>query len=166
MAWISSRPPRNGSGSQVNLPQRFDQARCALVQFANMVKGKASENFSAFCCNAQYCPALVVVIHPPNKQPFAFAAINKFNSAVVLEAETVSRIRDCDFNVRGRAGNLQEELMLLRLKARFCCRKLAEVQEMAQFVPEVGQGSEQQWIGDTVFAFLHIYIVSRYIVPC
>jgi hypothetical protein len=60
----------------------------------------------------------------------------------VAHAETLGCIADRGRGTVGRSRDLQEELMLLRLQAELLRCVLAELEEQAELMTELGEGSE------------------------
>ncbi len=67
-----------------------------------------------------------------------FAALAELDDGVVAEAEAVGEV--ADGGRLGRAGDLEEELVLLRMKAGAAGGVFTEVEEEAELVAEVGEG--------------------------
>jgi hypothetical protein len=80
-----------------------------------MNDGKLTEDARALSRDAKQRAALVDAVDGAREKAFALGAVDKFDCAVVLEAEALSGVGDGDLGTVRRAGYLQEKLMLLRL---------------------------------------------------
>jgi hypothetical protein len=141
--------------------ERLDEAWCQFIQFAGMIAGESIENLTAFARNAQDDDSLVVGIGGAGEQTFVLRTVNEFDYAVVLQAETRGGIGNAYGGCFGRSGDLQEELMLLRLKSSGKGGTLGEMKKTAQLKAEVSECAEQVRFGGG-WGETHIYIVSRH----
>lgn len=135
---------------------------CHLVEFAGMIDGEVLEQPLAFGCHLQDGSAAVGWVGSADQQVLAFGAVDQLDDAVVAQTQARGRVGDgYDLGLRG-AGDLKKELMLLGLQASFGGGALAEVEELAEFVAEVGQGPQEssRFVGGS--RLVHIYIVIRY----
>jgi hypothetical protein len=142
--------------------ERLDEAWSQFVQLAGMIAGEAIENLTAFARDAEDDDSLVVGIGGAGEQTFVLGAVNELDDAVVLQAETGGGVGNAYGRCFGRSGDLQEELMLLRLKSSGKGGTLGEMKKAAQLKAEIGEGVEQVCLGSGG-GKAHIYIVSRYI---
>jgi hypothetical protein len=136
----SSRLRFEGDGiAGADLPQSFDEARRHLIELARVNDGKPTENARALARDAKKRAALVDAVDVAREKTFALRAINKLDSAVVLEAETLGGVGDGDLGASGRAGYLEKKLMLLRLQSCGGGGEFTEVKEAAQLMAKLGE---------------------------
>jgi hypothetical protein len=86
--------------------------------------------------------------------------IHQFNGAVVLDKKTRGNLPDGGLYTCGKSLDREQQLMLLRFDVVFFCKSLAEMKELADLTPELGQVAVL--IGGKVAVIAHIYIVTRY----
>ena len=116
-----------------------------------MRAGEPAQNLPAFGREVQNRAPLVAGIGFPGKKAFAGGAVDQLDGAVVPEAKALGGVGDGDRGALRRAGHLEQQLVLLRLQSDLRGGRLAELEEAAQFVAEVGQGAEERVGG-------HLYI--------
>ncbi len=91
--------------------------------------GKRQENFAAIVVGSFAADALV-----------GLEAVNQLDRAVMLQLHPVGEFSDSWPDAVGNPLNCQHQLVLLLFDARLAYRLLAEVQELANLVAELGQG--------------------------
>ncbi len=111
----------------------------------------------------QHTTAVGWILRPPQPS-LALRPVDKFDHAVVAQAEAAGRVGDGGCRARGRTRYLQQELVLLGLQADCLRRALAKLQEAPQFEAEISEGGEQVVWDGRVGSRAHIYIVLRYVV--
>src|ERR1700728_2960487 len=89
--------------------------------------------------------------------------VHQFDSAVVLDKETRGNLPDGGLYALGKSLDCEQQLMLLRFDVVFFCKSLAEMKELPDLTPELGQIAVL--IGGKVAVTVHIYIVTRYKFP-
>lgn len=102
---------------KLHAAQGSHQPRGQFVQLARVIARELVKDLLALPRQAQDRTALVVLVDGSFDKIFAFGAINQLNGAVVLETEMARSIGDRDGRAIGGTGNLEQQLMLLRLKA-------------------------------------------------
>ena len=127
----------------LDLLERRGKARGALGEFARVVAGEAGQKLATFAGDAEDGAATVFLIDGAFEKAFALAAVDELYGAVVLEAEALSGVGDGDGGGCGRAGDLEQELMLLWMEAGGKGGVLTEVGEGAKVVAELGEGLEE-----------------------
>lgn len=143
MISLGDSSPGCNSGVAAHLFECLDEARGHLVELAGVVTGEMVEHVAAFAGYAEDGAALVVCIDGAGQQAFALGAVDELDGAVVLQAEAGGGVGDGDGRALRSACNLQQELMLLRLKAGGEGRAFTEVEEAAQLMAEVGECAEE-----------------------
>jgi hypothetical protein len=138
-----------------------DEAWRQFVQFTGVIAGEVIENLAAFARDAEDYDALVVGIGGAGEQALIFGSVNEFDNAVVFKPETHGGISNAYGDRFGGSGNLQEELMLLRLESSGKGGTLGEMKKTAQLKAEVSECAEQVRFGGG-WGETHIYIVSRH----
>jgi hypothetical protein len=138
-----------------------DEAWRQFVQFTGVIAGEVIENLAAFARDAEDYDALVVGIGGAGEQALIFGSVNEFDNAVVFKPETRGGISNAYGDRFGGSGNLQEELMLLRLESGGKGGTLGEMKKTAQLKAEVSECAEQVRFGGG-WGETHIYIVSRH----
>lgn len=142
--------------------QRMGQARRKDGEFPCVLAREACQERLAFACQAQDGAAAICRVFFARQETFPLGAVDEFDGAVVLDAQSLGHVGDGDGRALGRAGYLEQKLMLLRLKARCQSGLLAEVQEAPQLEAELGERAEEE-SGMSIKAGVgHIYIVSRH----
>src|SRR5579863_37174 len=107
-------------------------------------------------------PDLAFVFDPLSSRNGAtgLQSIHQFDGAVVLNKETRGNLPDGGFYVLGKAPDCEQQLVLLRFDVVFFCKSFAEMKELPDLAPELGQIAVL--IGRKVAVTAHIYIVTRY----
>jgi len=103
-----------------------NEPRGHLVQFARVFAGKLLQDLPPLAREAQDGAAFIFLVCSSLDQIFSLRPVDQFNCAVVLQAEPICRIGDCDRCFVRRTCNLEKQLVLLRLKAGLLGRALAE----------------------------------------
>src|SRR5207302_9336895 len=92
-------------------------------------------------------------------------AIHQFDRAVMPQAKPRGGISDGYRRAFRGSRHLQQQLVLLRMQPGMERGRLAEMQEAAQLIAEISQGSEER-VGCGCCLQVHIYIVTRYKYEC
>lgn len=92
--------------------------------------------------------AAIVPVPIARDKPLGHAAIHQFDSAVVPQAKPLGQMCNRRCGLCGCAGELQEQLMLLRLKPGLMRRRLAGLQEPSNLVPKRCQRPHQRRIAN------------------
>ena len=142
--------------------QGLDEQGRSLFQFIRVIGCQAVKEAMAFRRHFENRAPLVAGIRGARQQPFALRPIDQLNSAVVLQAKPLGRVRDGDRLAVACAGDLQEELMLLGLEAGFERDAFAEVDKAAELIAKFCQAPKQRARAGLSTRVRHIYIVSRY----
>ena len=110
-----------------NAPNASEQAGRKLVKLARMESGKLPEYRGTRRGDAKHDLAAVSAVGGTLEQPFGHAAIDQLDGAVVAKPQPLSRVGDggC-FSFRD-GSDLQQQLVLLRVKARVVRGLFAEV---------------------------------------
>jgi hypothetical protein len=138
-----------------------DEAWRQFVQFTGVIAGEAIENLAAFARDAEDYDALVVGIGGAGEQALIFGSVNEFDDAVVFKPEARGGISNAYGDRFVGSGDLQQELVLLRLESSGKGGILREMKKAAQLKAEVSERAEQVGFGGG-WGETHIYIVSRY----
>lgn len=125
----------------MNVLEGSHQAGRCLNELARVLSGKLGQDAISLAGDVEDCAAAVGGIFGAFQQVFAHAAVHQLDGAVMPEAQALGRIGDGDGSVFRRAGHLEEQLVLLRLEARFHGGLLAEEEEAAQLEAEIGEGA-------------------------
>ena len=98
------------------------------------------------------------------QQTGILATVGQFYHAVVTQTKPLGKICHGKNSVLWRAGNLQQELMLLGLQVRLGGGLFTEMQKAAQFVTKLGEDLKSHHCMRAIrLSIWHdIYIVSRY----
>jgi hypothetical protein len=129
---------------KTDVAQGLYEARRHLVQFASVITREAAEDLPSLARDAKNGAAAVIEIGNALQKALALRAINEFDGAVVLEPKTLGCVSNGDDGSVGRSGNLEEELMPLRVEASLKRGGLTEEEESTQFEAEVCQGGKQR----------------------
>ena len=89
-------------------------------------------------------------------------AVYQLDGAVMLDEKSCCNFANRGLHALGKALDGQQQLMLLRLDVMLLGDGFAEMQELPDLPPELGQIAVLVWRKVTVM--VHIYIVTRYIV--
>ncbi len=127
----------------LNRGQRANQQRGELVQLTCMVARERLENLLAFEGQLEKDATAVIFGGTALNQASLFTTHTQFHNAVVSQTKPLGCITYC----RGRSvrpsGNLQQKLMLLRLKVKLRSRCFAEVKKQPQLVTKLRQYLER-----------------------
>jgi hypothetical protein len=137
--------------------QRGDEPGGALVKFGGVVVGEVIEDAAADGSELQQDAAAVSGVVDAGEQASLFAALGELDDAVMAKAEADGGVGDGGGDAVGGSGDLQQELMLLGWEIALGGGCLAELQEGAELVAELGENLEAA----LVFVRRHRYIVSR-----
>ena len=107
-----------------------------------MVVGEGLQDFVAGGGEMEDDAAAVDGIAGAAEEAGFFAALTELDGGVMAEAEAFGDVGDGYEGGVGGAGDLQQKLMLLGLEASLGGALLAEVEEFAEFVAEVGEWLE------------------------
>ena len=86
--------------------------------------------------------------------------VYQFDRAVVLDKQPGGDLPDGGFHTLGQALHGEQQLMLMRLDVMLLRGSFAEMKELPDLPPELGQIAVL--IGGKIAVTRHIYIVSRY----
>jgi len=88
----------------------------------------------------QHDTAPIGGILPAVNQSSFFTAFAEFNDAVVPQTQSFGDVRNGRFHSVWNSGDMQQKLVLLRMKPRFGGTAFAELEELAKGVSELRQG--------------------------
>ena len=126
-----------------------------------MVVGEIIEDSAAGGRELQQDAAAVGWVVDTGEQASLFAALGELDDAVMAQAEADGGVGDGGCDAVGGSGDLQQELMLLGGEIALGGGGLAELQEGAELVAELGENLKSA----VVFVRRHKYIVSDVLVP-
>jgi len=140
--------------------QRPRQLRAGAFQFRPVRQCQPVQNSPAGRSQPEQNFTLVFESRNSRDRACGFKTIHQFNGAVVLDKQPGGDLPDGGLYAVGKALNREQQLMLLRLNTMLLCGCFAEVQELPDLPPELGQiailGRRK------VAVAYHIYIVTRY----
>src|SRR6185437_9530153 len=126
--------------------QKAGQVGTDALQFQAMGGSELFENARSLRGQSHVDLAPVVDRGPARDQAFVFEAVDKPDRAVVLDEELVRELVDRDRLPARAPLDRQQRLVLLRRKANFAGRGLAERQEASQRVTERRQYRVLRWV--------------------
>ena len=119
--------------------QRSNELRSEVVKLRFMVDG---ETFELFPSSGRELKNDTSAVRPSllaRDQTRGLASIAELDNRVMAQTKTLSRIANRGRQFVGGASDLEEELMLLRLKATLLRRCLTEVEKQAELVAKFGE---------------------------
>lgn len=117
--------------------------RSEFVQLTCVIAGEALQRASALTGEREQNLAAIAGIDRALEQAGVLAAMAELDNAVVTQAKPLRDVRDGDELAGWGAGDLEEKLMLLGLKAGADGSGFAELQETAQLTANVGESAQQ-----------------------
>jgi hypothetical protein len=109
-----------------------------LVQFTRVVERKNFEHLLSLGREPQKDAAAVRAILPAEYQARLLASIAEFHDGIVAQTEAPGYIANRGRYAVRRPRNLEQELVLLRLKAAPVSRRLTEVEKQTELVAKFG----------------------------
>jgi hypothetical protein len=146
--------------------KRLNQSGSHDFEFAAVMSCQLVEQTRPFCGDAEQDAAGIVSVAGSLEQALFLRAVCELDYAVVPQAEALGRIGDGGDCVGRRSGNLQQQLMLLRLETRVVSGLFTELYEGAKAIAKFGQAFDEAVGGvcyGVCYVFHFIYIVSRHI---
>jgi hypothetical protein len=104
--------------------------------------------------------ALVFDTRSSRNGPNGLEPVHQFDSAVVLDKEPRGKLADGGLYALGKPLDCEQQLVLMRFDVLFFSHSFAEMKELPDLTPELGQIAVL--IGRKVAVTAHIYIVTRY----
>src|ERR1700722_11873797 len=104
-----------------DLGQGGDQSRRQLIQLVRMVLGKGAQKLPALRSDLQFHVSPILHILCPPKQALLFTALAQLDHGVMPQSHPFCRIGNGRLHAIRNTGDLEQELMLLRMKPCFCC---------------------------------------------
>jgi hypothetical protein len=120
----------------------MDELGGELVELAGVIDGERAQDTIARRGEFEDDVAAVFEVLPADEQASGFAAVAEFDDAVVTEGQTAGEIAHRRYGPSGRAGDLKQELMLLRRETGARCGFFAEVEESAEREAEFCEGAD------------------------
>lgn len=105
--------------------ESLDQTRAHFSELAGVIGRKLVEYSAAFLCHRQNHAPGVFGILAAGEQTFADRTVDQLDNAMVLQAKPLGRVGDCRERAVRFTGDLQQQLVLLRLHACMSGRALA-----------------------------------------
>src|ERR1700733_10960367 len=105
-----------------DLRQGGDQPRRQFIQLVRMILGKRTQELPPVRSDLQFHVSPIIRILCPPDQPLLFTALAQLDHGVMAQSEPFCRIRDGRRHAVRNTGDLEQELVLLRMNPRFCCR--------------------------------------------
>jgi hypothetical protein len=140
--------------------ERASQFGTGAFQLRPVRNGETAQDRSAGGSEPNPDFALIFDTRSSRNRATCLEPIHQFNGAVVLDKKTRGNFPDSGLYAFGKSLDCEQQLVLLRFDAVFFCQCLAEVKELADLTPELGQIAVL--IGGKVAVTAHIYIVTRY----
>ena len=119
--------------------QRSRQLRTGSFQFGAVLKSELTQHGAACRSEAHPHLALIVRAWPPHDRPGSLEPVDQFDSAVMLNEQSGGNLSNRRPDAIGEALHRQQQLMLLWLDAVLFCSEFAEVKELSDLPPELGQ---------------------------
>ena len=127
----------------LNRGQGANQQRGELVQLTCMVQRERLENLLSFGRQLQKDATAVISVGRALNQASLLASHAQLHDAVVPQSKTLGCIAYCRGCSVGPSGNLQQELVLLRLKIELRRRCFAEVKKQPELMAKLRQYLER-----------------------
>jgi len=119
--------------------QRSNELRSEIVKLPCMVDG---ESFELFPSSGRELKNDTSAVRPSllaRDQTRSLASIAELDNRVMAQTKTLRRVANRRRQFVGCTSDLEEELMLLRLKATLLRRCLTEVEKQAELVAKFGE---------------------------
>jgi hypothetical protein len=141
----------------IDAGERLDKVGAHHFQLAAVVRRQLVQHTRALGGDAEQDAAGVVLIAGSLQKAFLLGTICQLDYAVVPQAEALGCIGNGGDGAGGRSGDLEQELMLLRLETGVVGGLLTELHEGAKAIAKFGQAFDEPCRG--VFFLFHKYIV-------
>jgi hypothetical protein len=123
--------------------ERLDQIGAHDFQLAAVVRGELVKQTRAFGGDAQQDAAGILLVAGALQQALLLRSVCQLDYAVVSQAKALGRVGNGGDCIGRRSGNLQQQLMLLRLKSGIVGGLLAELHESAKAIAKFGEALDQ-----------------------
>jgi len=140
------------------------QFRAGALQLRPVRQGEAAQDRPSDGSEPDPDLALVFDARSSRNCATGLQPIHQFNGAVVLDKESRGNLPDGGLYALGKSLDCEQQLVLLRFDVVFFRKSFAEMKELPDLTPELGQIAVL--IGGKVAVTAHIYIVSRYKLKC
>jgi hypothetical protein len=122
-----------------DLLQDTGQFRAGLLQFLAMLQNETSQRRSPLIRKFHKdFPPVRFPRHALDRAPL-FEALCQFHGAVMLNEHSRCEFADRRPYILRQSMNRKKELVLLRFKPVFACRRFAEIQESPDLTPKLGE---------------------------
>jgi hypothetical protein len=121
-----------------------DQLQCTnqfgdeLVQLALVIVRQGSQDSVALRGDVQGDAAAIRCVVLAVDQPSFFTALAEFDDSVMSQAQAFRYVRYRRLRAVRSSSDVEQELVLLRVKARVCGTGFAEMEKLSQGVAELG----------------------------
>lgn len=109
-----------------------------------MAGGKSAQHAAAFSGQRKHDATVVRGVVRAPDEAFGDRAIGQFHNAVLAQAEALGEKANGGLPACRQPGNLQQQLMLARLQPALLRGLLAEAEEAAQGITELGECQQQR----------------------
>ena len=122
-----------------DLRKRGDQPRRQFIQLVRMVVGKRTQELPPVRSDLQFDASPIMRILCPPNQTLLFTALAQLDHGVMAQSQPFRRIRDGRRHALRNTGDLEQELVLLRMQPCLGCCEFTEMQELAKRIAKFRQ---------------------------